>query len=397
MELVELAVEQYEMQDYFEDDGTPLTLCFKDIGVLVEGVTVNCTAIPVLVNERSGAISFPDVTRSILIDFAQTAKNESKKEVSIAPPKGFGSARYPFCEGFNFSYSSIDYTFIPGLYRPWNTGFLTPVFFNIGVLNKYSQNPEYKLDLFSSTYGTISKGDEWNIQFGVNKNKAVIMWLGDIDRLPDKEKYYLLSENIDSDHEIHSEFYDAQISVKWALPSIESTCFKLRNNISDIVHDIYGVPFSMLDGEVSSVIENLDKPIFWEDKHVSPVVEALNRIFVESINIKGLKPVIAKTSPEIKFDSKGSLKLVTEWLGSLKMGNHEQVMCPFYVLYDFRVMVCHLQSDSSKEDQRAKINKRLLLPEGNENYEIIYEAIFKMLRDSLSAIEEFFQTKRAGT
>lgn len=380
-----------ECQSYFSNEGADLALCFDYHEFSMDGVLVKSDGLPLLKDEVKGAYFLPDLLKPILARLVSEAKSQSLAEISITPPQGFGSERYSFCEGYPFRYSALDYNFIPGLRRPFNTGFLTPVFFNMDVLNKYSQNPQYRLDIFSSTYGSIEKGTEWNIQFGVNKEKKVIMWLGDIAALPQSEIYYLLSENVDSDHDIHSEFYNAQIDVKWSAPSIETRTFRLRKTISDLVLKIYGVPLNMLEGEVSNVIENLGKPIFWEDKHVSPVVEALNRIFVESINVKELKTVIRNQNRNAVFDKKGSLKIVTEWFGeTLGINNSASIMCPFYVLYDFRVMVCHLQSDDTKDGQREKINERLGLSLENESYENIYDALFVSLERSLIAISDFF-------
>lgn len=383
--------DEEECQSYFSDEGANLVLCFDYQEFSMDGVLVKSNGLPLLKDEVKGTYFLPDSSKGILKRFVSAAKNQSLIEISITPPKGFGAERYSFCEEYPFLYSAIDYNFIPGLWRPFDTGFLTPVFFNMDVLNKYSQNPQYRFDLFSSTYGSIEKGAEWSIRFGVNKKKKVIMWLGDIATLPQNEIYYLLSENVDSDHDIHSEFYDAQIDVKWSAPSIEMRTFRLRKEISDLVLKIYGVPFNMLEGEVSNVIENLGKPIFWEDKHVSPVVEALNRIFVESINVKELKAVIRNQNKKAVFDKKGSLKIVTEWFGeTLGIKNFASIMCPFYVLYDFRVMVCHLQSDDTKDGQREKINERLRLSLENNSYENIYDALFVSLERSLIAIRDFF-------
>lgn len=46
-----------------------------------------------------------------------------------------------------FLYDRDDYYFIPGLIRPWNKGFLTPLFFNLEVLLKYLHHPHYNVDL----------------------------------------------------------------------------------------------------------------------------------------------------------------------------------------------------------------------------------------------------------
>ncbi|HGU9804451.1 TPA: hypothetical protein ACNFO5_001823 [Citrobacter freundii] len=380
----------FDYQSYFTDDGLPLELSFEEINTELLDVTVRCSGLPLLKEQESGDIYFPDKSKMIIHHHVKEALKEDERNIYIAPREDREDKRYKLCEDFNFSYSSIDYEFIPGLYREWNDGFLTPVFFNISVLNKYSQSPDYILDLFSSTYGNItSKNDGWIISFGINKNKKVIMWLGDIDELPEKEKYYLLSENVESDHSIHSEFYNAQIDVKWSDPSIENEVFELRKKISDKANTKHGHPMNKLEGEISNIISNLDKPVYWEDKHVSPIIESLNRVFIESLNVELFKSSISKLENKVDIKNLKGLKLYSLWLKEyLKMDDSDKIMCPFFVLYDFRIMVCHLQSEQSKSEQLKSINKRLNIDEENCNYEIIYEKLFEQLKDSLTAIED---------
>lgn len=215
------------------------------------------------------------------------------------------------------------------------------------------------------------------------------MWLGDIDKLPEKEKYYLLSENVESDHSIHSEFYNAQIDVKWSDPSIENEVFERRKNISDKANFKHGHPMNKLEGEISNIISNLDKPVYWEDKHISPIIESLNRIFIESLNVELFKSSISKLENKIDIKNLKGLKLYSLWLKEyLKMDDADKIMCPFFVLYDFRIMVCHLQSEQSKSEQLKSINKRLNIDEENCDYEIIYEKLFEQLKDSLISIDD---------
>lgn len=213
------------------------------------------------------------------------------------------------------------------------------------------------------------------------------MWLGDIDSLPDNEKYYLRSENVDSDHNLHSEFYDAQIDVKWSEPSKQSALFHLRRDLKELVSKKINLDLYMLDGEISKVFENLHRPIFWEDKHVGPVMESFNRIFVESLNISKVKADVSAASPGVDLKGKGSLKVFESWLlNKLKLGNYAEVMCPFYVLYDFRIITCHLQSEESRAEKLKSINKRLGIPEDNLSNEMIYDSLIDSLSRSYSTI-----------
>lgn len=376
-----------ETQLYYDaETKDKLALWFGKYDFVVDNISVSVIGIPLLRNENNGEIHFPDKTKAMIANSVSEAKENHKLSVSLSA-KNLEHKRFYFAEKYEFLYSQVDYEYIPGLFRPWNEGFLAPVFFNISVLNKYSQHPDYKLDLFSETYGNISFGDEWSVSFGVNKSKKVILWLGDIDTLPDNEKYYLRSENIESDHDIQSEFYDAQIDVRFSEPSKQSSTFHLRKNLNDSVLRSLSFDIYMLEGEVSEVISNLHRPIFWEDKHVGPVIESFNRVFVESINNKAIKADIKQANSSVDTKNKGSLKLFQLWLEErLGCENASNLMCPFYVLYDFRVITCHLQSSEKRLQTLKSINTRLGIDEENTDYELIYDGIISMLSSSYKDI-----------
>lgn len=376
-----------EVQNYFDHaTNEPLQIWLGKHQMEVDNLSVELEGVPLLINERTKEIHLPDKTKYIIKFFAEEAKSRGEAGINLKP-RELVEKRYPYASSFNFLYSQVDYEYIPGLARPWNEGFLTPVFFNLSILNKYSQHPEYELDLFSESYGNIRKGSDWSIAFGINKNNKVIMWLGDIDTLPDNEKYYLRSENIDSDHNIHSEFYDAQIDVEWSSPSKQSALFHYRRDLKELISKKINIDLYMLDGEVSKVIENLHRPIFWEDKHVGPVIESFNRIFVESLNISKVKADVSVVAPSVDLKGKGSLKVFESWLQNrLNLEGCTEVMCPFYVLYDFRIITCHLQSEESHTEKLTSINKRLGLSEDNLSNEMIYDALIDSLSRSYSEI-----------
>jgi hypothetical protein len=376
-----------EVQIYFDrETNEPLQLWLGKHQMEVDTLSVELEGVPLLINERTKEVHLPDKTKYIIKHFIEEAKARGEAGISLKP-RELELKRYPYASRFNFIYSQIDYEYIPGLTGPCNDGFLTPVFFNLSILNKYSQHPEYELDLFSESYGSIRKGCEWSIGYGINKNNKVLMWLGDIDTLPDNEIYYLRSENIYSDHNIHSEFYDAQIDVRWSAPSKQSALFHNRRDLKKLIFKKINLDLYMLDGEVSKVIENLHRPIFWEDKHVGPVIESFNRIFVESLNISKVKADVSVVAPTVDLKGKGSLKVFESWLQNrLNLERCADIMCPFYVLYDFRIITCHLQSDESRTEKLTSINKRLGIFEDNLSNEIIYDSLIDLLSESYSVI-----------
>lgn len=351
-----------QVQRYFDDEShQPLHLCFDNHTIEVEGIQVFLEGIPVLKNEINGKLFYPDRTKYMIKYFVENSIKKNEKHINISRSDRY-NARYSFAEKFNFLYSDVDYEYIPGLTRPWEKGYLTPVFFNMAVLNKYIQHPEYHLDLFAQTYGDIWFDNKWYISFGINRNKKVIMWLGDIAKLPESEIYYLRSENCESDHDIHSEFYNAQIETEFADLSPLHSLISQRKALNEKIFKTYGWYLFKLEGEISKIIENLHRPVFWEDKHVGPAIETLNMIFVESLNIADIKNDLRNINTKLDTKSLGSLKTFEHWIRErLKVKNSSEHLSPFFVLYDFRILTCHLMPDEKRKITLESINSRLSL------------------------------------
>lgn len=284
-------------------------------------------------------------------------------------------------EDVSFIYDPWDYNFIPGLYRPYNTGFLTPVFFNIEVLLKYTQDPKYSLELGANTYGNIYKKNQGHlISFGINRNGKVIMWLGDIQNLNSEEQYYLRSENIESDHDIASEFYEGQIEVKWAEPSNDKKLFKKRLRFAEKILNKYNISLSHLEPESIQEASKIVRPLVNTEKAFANVIIPLNKVLVESINSKELKDDIKIIDPECDIENLGSLKLFELWLAKrLEIPNSSKIVSPLFVLYDLRIAFSHLQSKEKKENRISYSCKRLGLSKGNGDFIEIYDVLINEL------------------
>ena len=63
-----------------------------------------------------------------------------------------------------------------------------------------------------------------------------------------------------------------------------------------------------------------------------------------------------------------------------------QVDCPFFVLYDYRIIMCHLQSDETSEKKMNTIFERLNIDVASQNNEIVYMTLFEVMNSSLTSI-----------
>jgi YgiT-type zinc finger domain-containing protein len=370
-----------------ECDG-PLDLVFEDFHEEVSGVDIAISGLPYLRCAKCGEKYLPDNSRFAIIRLHEETVVRSTSKVKVT--------RRPSDEKFNFAkvdfiYSADDYRYIPGLERPWNLGFLTPVFFNKAVLLKYDALPEYQVKFASTTYGTIYS-ENFYISFGINKNGKVIMWLGDLAALPEKEQYYLRSENVPSDHAVASEFYDGQIDVQFTKRSVEDELFGLRSEFISGILAKLGLKIAHLDNEVIEISVGFNPPLVDTSKERRHVADALNKIYVESWDSTVLGKAIAAKGGDPK--GLGTLKRLQMLLELLApSANISSLMSPLFVLYDFRVAASHLTSREAASEIMQKVTERLTLPE-SADLQTTYARLLEELSKTFRALVELFPSPK---
>jgi hypothetical protein len=299
-------------------------------------------------------------------------KNSASVQVTRRPI----DERYEFTK-IPFVYSTDDYRYIPGLHREHDVGYLAPVFFNRRVLFKYDVLPGYRMRFASRTYGQIVDDDGNDVAFGVNRNGKIIMWLGDIAKLPESEQYYLRSENIESDHSIGSEFYDGQIECIFTEPAPEDRLFGLRPQFFEACLIRFEAKLAHLDKEVVELALQFSAPIIDSIKVRREVCDALNKIYVESIDGPAIEKVLAKEG--IASKGLGSLKRLKLLLEPIAKGaDLDNILMPLFVLYDLRVAYSHLTSDDRASNALNSAVSRLQI--GQERG---FVEIYVRLRDTM--------------
>ena len=289
----------------------------------------------------------------------------------------------------DFNYNPWDYYFIPGLFRPQDDGFLTPVFFNMEVLLKYTNYPNYSLELGANSSGNIYKEQVPIITFGINRNNNVIMWLGDLARLEEDEQRYLKSENIESDHDIASDFYIAQIEARFPERSDEKKLLHRRLLFSEKILTKYNIDLSHLEKEALKEAKNIIKPLINTEDAVFEVIESLNKVLVESINVSGFKEDIRTIDQDCNISRLGSLKTFEMWLDKrIQIQDSSSIVSPLFVLYDLRKAASHLLSEENKDDNISFCCQRLDLPENCRDYLKIYNSLIKELISMFNTLEE---------
>ena len=385
MKLSEIYPENGKVQRiYCEQCGCHTVLSYTTFNDLIEDVRIIIEGLPVLLCKKCRCHYLPDKSRfAIIYTFEQAVKHKKQiaKVIRKKPNEIFGFTNIPFI------YDSDDYYYIPGLTREHDPGFLTPVFFNVDVLLKFDNSPEYRISFASKTYGDIRKGDDYSISFGINEYRKVIMWLGDIATLPENEQYYLRSENVVSNHAIGCEFYDGQIECIFTDLSPEDELIKARSQFHESAYKKFGQRITHLDKETLTLIEDFTPPVVETEKEIRHMVDLLNKINIESLD----SAVVGKLLQDRGIDDGklGGLKRLQ------KLFEHEYlnediatIVSPLFVLYDLRVAYLHLTPTDKRQEMISFSCKRLGLTTTLPKFADIYSRMLTALTQSYERLAE---------
>lgn len=286
-----------------------------------------------------------------------------------------------------FKVDVSDVARIPGLRRPQDgeIPFLTPVFFRLQVLIKYFYDSRYSFSFVSDTYGIIESDndiDYFQIPFGINKHRNVIMWHGVLIELPQKEIDHLRYENIDSDHDIESDFYESEIKCIFSDPPIETgimiTLAKIRNEfLCQFGFDLYTSPKIEID-HFSLLFSKFKKHLFNNQDDLKNNLIEWNKALVESINADCLKQLLLNNQYLKKDEKLQGNKLLERFL-KMVLGVKDNIIAPFFHLNDLRIWAAH--KDAAKKYQDACINLGI---SDNSDYSAVYLSLMKSIQEFLT-------------
>ena len=318
---------------------------------------------------------------------SEKAKEEGTPAVRVNIKGGTtAKKRFPFCKSLKLNYDPLDYFYIPGLERPFNSGFLTPVFFSTDILPYFQNHPGYIVNFSSDTYGTLYTKDRGYISFGLNRAKNLIMWLGDLDELTQQDLLMLAAHNIESDHNIGSEFYEAQIEAQFTKRSQEKRIVRAQSRFAAELAEKYGaLRFLKMDNEAVDLLANLKRPIYFTDDEFGAAMEIMTKLFIERIDVEqlraNLQPILSKEEAKETKSYQG-MRLLQLWLEKrLFLKESREIMTSLFVLYDLRIAYKHLLPSEKKEEYRLSSVSRLGLKE-DATLEDLYTSLTESLERS---------------
>jgi hypothetical protein len=260
------------------------------------------------------------------------------------------------------------------------SSFLTPLYFNRQVLTRYLYDSRFRCEFASETYGTVY-GPDFYISFGLNKHNTVIAWRGDIqERIPIRERFYWLVENKPSEHEIASEFYDAQINVQFTPPPAVVQFLNKLEELNKRFHAKFGVHLYH-DRSIEERIEETrryKRLLLNNPDDFKRFVSEFNEVIVENTNNVEIRRLLSGRGVLFDKGTKGNKLLQAVYENVL--GDKLNLIAPFFYLYDLRLWADHAMGDEKLKAVAAQLS----VPE--QEYQKLMEALVAKLDSSASQL-----------
>ena len=259
---------------------------------------------------------------------------------------------------------------------------LTPVYFHKQVLIRYLYDSRFYCDFTSDSYGQVGN-DEFEISFGVNRNGSVVVWLGDLIKdVPKREQFYWLVENKEPEHDPHSEFYESQINCKFTEPPAAVACLNALARLNSSFHKRFSVHLYRQESVEERVEETRRYKRLMQNNidDFKRFVSEFNEIINENTNNAEVRRFLAEKNVPVPKDTKGNKLL--EKVYQQVLGDDENLIAPFFFLYDLRLWADHAIDDQMRNDVAVKLGI------GNpENYDMLMSALLKAITESCKKLE----------
>lgn len=180
-------------------------------------------------------------------------------------------------------------------------GFLTPIFFKREVLKKYYDNP----DRYTVEDAYVKRDGFWSLRVLNNHQQHVVVWLGDLSKIPYKEQSHWKSFNITpSDRKISHTDYVRNINGEFADPEHPELYFKYKfNQFQSKWKEKFGWNlFKPLSSADQHHMKSLHVPTGTGQKEFDEQVGSLTKILIDSLNERMLSKNI-----EVKKDNPKSI------------------------------------------------------------------------------------------
>lgn len=213
--------------------------------------------------------------------------------------------------------------------------FLTPVFFDIKVLDKYKNDPRnYVIEDSNIKYLS-----HWSIPFNINPEMKVSVWLGDLGRIPYEEQKHWKAFNIKPQGKMNSKFIDMQLKGIWIdATRIESELVAILDHFNAIIKNDFGdVIFNFLSDTDKEIYNTFMLPTNYSIPEYQSFLMKLNKLAIESINTEVIKSVM-KEDYEREFEEKKNSTIIQlgVFLKYIKIDENEKIAIALKKAYNSR-------------------------------------------------------------
>lgn len=211
-----------------------------------------------------------------------------------------------------------------------NPHFLTPTYFDIKVLDKYKADPRNYEIRDSEIYYLR----DWSIPFCINEEDMVVVWLGDLGRIPYKEQRYWKAFNEPPKGKMEKKFFARQILNLWTDPSrLESQLiYSLQLANEYMVKKYNNVIFLELSEADAEIYRSFIIPTNLSIPEYQQFLMKLCKLTAESINTKLFKSVMCD-----KYDgNKGSIAQLDDFLKYIGLDSEGIIYLSIKKAYDSR-------------------------------------------------------------
>lgn len=290
----------------------------------------------------------------------------------------------------DLKYDARDYYDIPGLYRQFDQGYLTPVFFKLDLLLYYNNHNNYRVSLGTFSRVIIYEENDYLVEhgLGINKHGNLFCWLGDLyELLKEEEKkehlYRFLASNIESDHDIRSDYYLQEIEAEFVDSDNENRVLKLKDIFEKKVYLKTRLSLSKI--KITKPPIDYKPPIINERQQIFRSYTKINSLLTETIQTAEIKKyLLTKGFKEDELNNLGGLKTLDMFLKYTVGDKYEKTMIsPLFYLYELRLLDSHFSDGNFNKDYGEIINEF-----GFKNPED-YIGFFKLLIKKIGDMYEY--------
>lgn len=367
---------------YCPQCGKWLEVGHENVKFNIRGVNLEITDSPVLKCLYCKKPYFSNFSNELIEHHVKKAKKANKGTMRIQI-KTAKREQYNYSSSLDFIYDQEDYVHIPGLMDSEKDGFHVPVFFNLKVLNRYASHQQYQLDLFSRSHCKISRKDVFSIECGINRAGLVFAWLGEIDTLPRQEQEHFRSENVPSDHDVFSHFYEIHTGKEPSFENPLDALLNARQRADSLCLKHRRGNLYKFATEIDRPLYILVRPYAWQGKPGGKKINAVDIFLNHSLNSPFLQKELMSYIKCECMKITNPIELLEKWVVYvLNDENPLEVALPFRMLNDFRDLAMNLASEDEAKKIKTSLAEYLKITE-NKFEQTGNEKIFNLLADKL--------------